>query len=562
MRPARSRAGGASLRVTEAGAKSDMDRPAQKKDARPRLRDRCGLVLQILLGGLGLHMLLAIGFTVPLGGDVQLIWRHPIAGLLVILLGFASRWLVSPAFRDSVRRNRAVDLEAIRRFAAHGAKVPWRPALAWVFLGALLIYLANDRYIGTGDTRPMLPTAHSVVHDRDVALDEFVDSQDPPYYVTQVGGHFYSLYSLGPAVLAVPFVAAAELLGADLAAGDHLWRLDKLVAALLASATVMFVFLSVLQLSPPPAAVFLTIFFAAGSQNWVISSQALWQHGPVALCAVTVIFIELRRGERLSAIGAALQGALLGFAVACRPTAALLVLAWLVLTLWRRPRLLSPFVLGAAIAYGPFLIVHLHVYESVLGPYQRALADRAWNLAPGAALAGNLVSPARGLLVYQPLLALAALAIVPRWARRIGVPLTVTLLGWCAAHLLVVSSFRMWWGGHCWGPRFLTEIMPALTILCVPAVERFRARVCGRGVLAVVVGWSILLQAVGTLDPKAHRWLSDPTDIDRAPERLWDWRDPPFLFRLRGLRQRSAAGAARTETDGTVHPPHPSPYDV
>ncbi len=511
-------------------------------------RDRWALGLQVLLSLLGLHMLLAVGFTFEWRGEARLVWRYPIVGLLVMLLGVGARLWLSPAYRANCRRNREHDVDAIKRFAAGDARIPWRPALAWVLLGAFTIYLANDRYLGSGDTKPMLPVAYSLVHDHDLALDEFVDPDDPPYYVERIGEHFYSHYSLGPAVLAVPFVAAAEMLGADLIAYDHLWRLDKVVAALTAATSVMFVFLGLLRVSRPSTAVLLTVFYALGSQNWVISSQALWQHGPIALCAAIVIFIECYRGRHLSGRGVALQGVLLGFAVACRPTAFLLVPALVVLTLWRRPRQLPALVIGAVLTYTPFLLVHLSVYDSVFGPYHWASGDRVWNLMLGHALVGNLISPARGLLIYQPLLALAVLAVIPQFARRIGVPLTVTLLIWFAAHLLVMSAFQTWWGGHCWGPRFFTELMPALTVLCVPSVVWLRKRRSGRIVLTVLIAWSVLLQGIGALDPKADRWLVDPVDIDQAPQRLWDWSDPPFLYRLRGLIR------ARNASEGRVFP--------
>ena len=53
------------------------------------------------------------------------------------------------------------------------------------------------------------------------------------------------------------------------------------------------------------------------------------------------------------------------------------------------------------------------------------------------------------------------------------------------------------------------------------------------------VALSVLVHGRGALSPSGYAWNGSPVDVDRAPARLWDWRDPPFL---RGVAGRPAPG--------------------
>lgn len=499
------------------------------------VRDKVGVVLQVCLTAVGVHMALAVGFCLRWGDHALVCLRHPLYGILLIWLGWWVRWLVSNTYRRQCERGTGVARSQIQSYSAGSRSVPWRASFCWVFFPALLIYQSNDRTITSGDTVPMVQTALSLVNNRDLALDQFVNATAPPYYVCRIDGHFYSRYSLGPAIVALPFVQLAEWLGADLHDKHMRLRLEKLIASIVAAASVPFVFFVLLRLARPGVATLLTAYFALGSQNWMVSSQALWQHGPVCLSAAIVLFIEYHYQGRVPWRLTTVEGAILGFSLACRPTAVILVVVLGLLALRRRLRQFGLLVLAAALAYLPFLLIHLGVYHSLLGPYAHGVGRGAWAADYGVSIPGNLISPARGLLVYQPLMGLAVLAVLPRVADRIGRAMAWALGLWFVVHLLVVSRWTLWWGGHCWGPRFLTELMPALLVLSTPAVAwlwRYRP---GKALVLVLIGWSILLQGTGAYTRAAHRWMSDPVDIDQAPGRLWDWRDPPFLYPWRGL---------------------------
>jgi hypothetical protein len=92
--------------------------------------------------------------------------------------------------------------------------------------------------------------------------------------------------------------------------------------------------------------------------------------------------------------------------------------------------------------------------------------------------------------------------------------------------LLTYSKFIAWWGGHGFGPRYLTDAMPFFGLLfapgLLPLVERgSRARVAKMAVTAALV-YSVFIQAVG-----AFCWPESWTLNQNPPYRyrLWDWRD-------------------------------------
>ena len=159
-------------------------------------------------------------------------------------------------------------------------------------------------------------------------------------------------------------------------------------------------------------------------------------------------------------------------------------------------------------------------------------------------LAGLTISPSRGILVYSPVVLLAVVGAYRVWRTRLDALATIegqdaVLLGRYAtlgavAMLLAYSQYLVWWGGHGFGPRYLTEMMPLAALLFVfglmdpgrlsrPAPTRRAPRpMTLRATLIVLCAYSIGIQALG-----AFCWPS-PWTLDGASvyvPKLWDWQD-------------------------------------
>jgi hypothetical protein len=93
-----------------------------------------------------------------------------------------------------------------------------------------------------------------------------------------------------------------------------------------------------------------------------------------------------------------------------------------------------------------------------------------------------------------------------------------------AAQFVLYASYSVWWGGHTFGPRYMLDVLPLLVPLAVVASTAFTGPIAAAAAALLLV-CSIAVAALGAICYPHDRWNSDPVDVDRAHERLWDWRD-------------------------------------
>ncbi len=150
-----------------------------------------------------------------------------------------------------------------------------------------------------------------------------------------------------------------------------------------------------------------------------------------------------------------------------------------------------------------------------------------WSGDLGAGMLGTLFSPNRGLLVFSPWIAIALVSLaIPSVRRKLAVhSLLVVLLAALVPYLFILSKYSVWWGGHCFGPRYWTDAIPLFAILFAFGLDDILAR---SRVLAMIctltVGFAIVVQVIGAFCYPST-WNSEPRTVDLHHERLWDWRD-------------------------------------
>jgi hypothetical protein len=419
-----------------------------------------------------------------------------------------------------------------------------------IVVSALVLYNANFRELGLTDTLPATLLPESILRHGDLTLDEFSEvlrrgSYDGMVSLTravewsstiyEVGGHQRSAYPAGAAFLATPVYVVPVAFG---------WLDDfrdyriaaKLSASLMVALSAGFLFLALARTCSPGSALLLAASYAFGTGAWTIASQALWQHGPAMLCLAFGLWLALRLGERESKTDAALLSVALAMAMLCRPQNALGAAAIGVFALLRRPRS-WPFLLGpAALLLTWQLWYNQRAYHDLRGGYPAILTSEAhaWRgyttetvlqqpLWEG--LSGLLISPGKGLLVYTPAM-LLPLVVLPVLAFRQPRSLASYLLFWVVASLLMLAKSRLWWGGTGYGPRYLLELLLPMTF----AVGMFwqRLHVAVKLLFGVAVVFGVFAQIVGALTWECG-WHHSPLWLDRALDRLWDWRDPEVL---------------------------------
>lgn len=336
---------------------------------------------------------------------------------------------------------------------------------------------------------------------------------------------------------ALPVVAASRLVGGRLDMMARA-RLERITAAVVTSASLGLFFMIALHLAPARTAFAVTWLLAVGSAFFSTVAQGLWQHDGLIVWSLIVLLVEFHSKGRPSAWGTVVQGLACGMMPGCRLTAATFLIPYGLWVLLRSPRRALLLVTVAMIAWLPWVAGYMFVYGSPLGPSSELMAGSYWTSGVWEACAGLLLSPARGLLVYQPWLVLAALGLVPaieRAAGRAGCPAGPR--GWpafCAAafglHWALLALWGCWWGGWCWGSRLMSEAIPLCALLTLRPIAALDTTRLGRR-LVFALGLAAVLTQLPGVYGTPFRWERS-VDINRDRAMLWSWSRAPFLWPL------------------------------
>jgi hypothetical protein len=275
--------------------------------------------------------------------------------------------------------------------------------------------------------------------------------------------------------------------------------------------------------------------FAFCSPILSTASRGLWSHGPVVVCLLATLLL-LHAAERRPnvVIWAAVSVAL---AFLCRPLTAPLVLAVTVFVVIYHPRHLAPFVLvGAGIAI-LWAMYNYAIWDHVLPPYYR---PGYYSSAPTSwldSILGPVISPSRGLLIFSPIFLFSLLGVMLKLRNRVLDKFDALCIAVILGHVGLVASGPVWWAGQSYGPRFMSDVVPSLVYLILPALQAVVGpqggawRQSGAVALLFLGAFSFLINAQGALMYEPYLWNTKPSDIDRPENysRLWAWRDLQFL---------------------------------
>jgi hypothetical protein len=459
------------------------------------------------------------------------------------------------------------------------------PRPRWVVplaLGLLcmVVYNANLRAIASGDTLPARYLPLIVWHDATVSLEknERLVAHGHPvtraeadnarllephaYWIAESRrGESVSLYPVvAPIVVAPLYLPVAMYLehdGWDQPKIDRLAEVMEKLSASLLAALASVVLLLVLRREGNRWAVPLAIAFAFGTTTWVISSQALWQHGLGELLVALGLLLSL---GRRSPANTALLGFVCALMAANRPPDVMIAVAFALAAVWGRWRSVTWLVAGAIPPAVVVLGYNLGVLGDFLGGY--GLADTttaAVFLFDPLGPLGLLISPTRGLLVFVPFLAFVGIGL----SRRLKDPRTRHLalaLSAAAVGQLLFYSTADWRAGSTWGPRWLTDLLPVLVWMLAPA-----PLVLGRAMRRVFVGTVAVAISIQVIGAFWYTGVSDErifADGASSMRSAWDPRNTPFLVEI---RHRPAAAELLCGAGGfidAVGPERPSAGDA
>lgn len=383
-------------------------------------------------------------------------------------------------------------------------------------------------------------TTYSLLHGRWGDLTGFV-SFFPTHHSIGIApnGHPFSVYPIGPSLFAIPIVAIADLLIPglpDLLVKEPLsWELEALTAAAwCAVATVLMMILAARLTGNMLIAICAAFIFAFCTPIFSTATRALWQHGPVVVCTLATMLVLHAGGRRPALIP--LAGLFVALAFVCRPlTAPLVVLVTGYVAIYHRQRLL-PFIGVGLLIAAVWMAYTYAVWGSPLPSYYKPGTHANDFTHWRERFLGPLISPGRGLFVFCPIFLFSLVGIVLKLRARTFDRFDTLYLMAIACHIGVIAATPLWWAGHSFGPRFMTDIVPMLVYFLLPVLSYVAANpgTTGSVVASLVIAAtlaSLLINAQGAFNPAVSEWNPKPVNIDSAEgyRRLWDWRDLQFL---------------------------------
>jgi len=406
-----------------------------------------------------------------------------------------------------------------------------RRAAVLLFAGLLSIYNANGREIPSYDSQPTKLAARELLLRGTLRLDRVVAAT--PEYATRWGfiratdGSYRSVYSPVPSLVAAAVAWPLWKVGlVDIRAPRAPNLIAKLTASTLIAGAVVLSFFTARRTLPRHRALLVAGAVGLGTGLWSTASQTLWQTETAVFGLAMALLPFGARREDLSAWSPIVIGLGLGIALTARlqlapAVACLLVGTWM--TKGARAALVSTAVVAALIV--PLAFAYSRWFGNPLGALPLTQEVNSRIHATGATFAlsveglrGLLISPSRGLLIFSPVVLVAAGGVRQAWNDGWRSPLR-----WCAlalvAQYLVYGSYAVWWGGHTYGPRYLLEILPLAVPLAAAALQDVGTFTRFAGTAAL--GWSVVVAATGAFCYPHDTWNTHPSDVDRDHARLW-----------------------------------------
>ncbi len=417
-------------------------------------------------------------------------------------------------------------------------------AAIWVSMFA--VYFASP-VLQMNDSQYSMLTAESIIRNHTPDLSSYTIKNydaDLPFN-TIAGRHAYQLertngrllygFGHGSSILSIPFVAMMDLFGISPVTADGQYNLagevivEKLLAALLmASLVVVFFRAGMLMLDWYWSSI-IAIGAGLGTSLWSTGSRGMWSNTWEMTLVGLVVYLLLSSEVRRTSIGPIVLATLLSLMFFVRPTAIGPIICVSFYMLIFRRRELLPFALGAALWLGGLAMYSIRIFGTIFPSYYRQIwaRDADW-IATG--MFGSLFSPSRGLFVYCPALLVVSYLLIRNWPALISRPLAILSLGCSVSVLLVVASHMDWWGGNCYGPRYLADTVPWMVMLSIMAIgalpQKLRnIRNPAIAIGAVLLGVSVVINAHGALSMETLAW----NEKRPLPAVMLDWSRPQFL---------------------------------
>jgi hypothetical protein len=396
--------------------------------------------------------------------------------------------------------------------------------------------------------------SQSIIEHQTIKLDAYKDAHeknnphqsfDEDYRVHERNGHYYHVYPVGTSVFSIPFVWAAMLRGLDMSNFEQEAATQGFISAILCMLVFIIFYETCRCFVDPISSLVIAAISVLGSSLTSTMGAGLWSHNfTVISISLSLLLLALYESGRSRTINPYLFGFLLFAAYLCRPTALIFILVVLVYLFFKHRTILLRVVITLLVLLLLFAAWSWLEYGHILPTYYAQSNRFGFTPAYWLGLYGSLLSPSRGILVFSPFFVMVAVGVVLCFRYLKTQALIWLSVSWFGLHVLLISSWDMWWGGYSYGPRLLTDVVPALvliTALLWGAVSQHSSlrmrRIIAGGYITLGLLGIFINSYQGLYNVYTVVWNLYP-DIDEHPAYLFSWKYPQFLATSRSTLNR------------------------
>ncbi|TGM45235.1 hypothetical protein EHQ88_15250 [Leptospira biflexa] len=380
--------------------------------------------------------------------------------------------------------------------------------------------------MGTHDSYWVLPTGFSILKEFNLDLNEFeIYGLKESYAVIDVNGKFFNYFPYGLTFLILPLIVILKLFVSEFSLFAYYKHLEMVIASFLVICSIFFLYQTFKFYISKFWSAILLIPIGLGSSYLTTASRALWPHsGSVFLLSLVIYLLvySIKRKKKFIP----LIGFLLVFSYIIRPTNVipLVFISLFILFYFKNMRI--QYLLVVSLSFLIFMLFNIYIFNAYLPPYyQSARLSIEPDLLTTAFL-GNLFSPNRGFLIWSPIFVLGILSI---FSEKRDKPIFFLFSLIIGIHLIIISTFPHWWGGHSVGPRFLTDMIPFAGFLLCISLKVFKRNPVYRIVFFTLLIFSVTIHMSAAFSEQTQFWNIRGGNVDQFPERIWDWNKPQFF---------------------------------
>lgn len=404
----------------------------------------------------------------------------------------------------------------------------------------------------SSDPRWTLLTAQSLIENGTMRLDKYADLKGGytikkgnryGYAIEVKNGHLYNFFPFGSSLSSLPFVwLETQVLDKHMKIHSQNRVVQKRVAAVVAVGIFILLYLIASLYLPTRWSIVVALGFWSATSLSSVLGQGLWSHTFAILYALFSFYFMLKIVlENRDGYWVAL-GVTLFMAYLSRPTFSLLSITVIMFLFFNRKKIVAlKTALVVFVLLGLLVLYSLNEFHQFLPSYympKRLSSDSFW-----IALYANTLSPSRGLFVFSSFLLLFFVAFKDSYRMFKENKTLLIIAGWVVVHLTVISKFPHWSGGWCYGPRFMSDALPAIYMLFVLLLLQIYQhgsilkKRWSTLFLLITVAFSIAIHI-----PKGLFSYSASTDWHRFPSRnndyYFDWSYPQFLHTPQRQKRR------------------------